>query len=482
MTVTVRSHIAGEWVDGEGEEFEVSNPARCDEVVARGRTCSADELTRAVDAAAAAARSWAHTPAHERAGYLARAASRLEADADGLGRELSREEGKTLVEGRGEVLRAAQILRFFAADADREAGEIYNSPRRGERILVSRRPVGVVAAITPFNFPIAIPAWKIAPALAYGNVVLFKPASAVPLLAMRFVEALVDAGLPAGVLQLVLGDSEIGSGLVEHPGVHAVTFTGSTGVGRRLGARCAELGKAFQGEMGGKNAAIVLADADLDLAVDQVVSGAFRSSGQKCTATSRVIVEEAVADAFIERLAERTAKLVVGDPLSTDTFLGPVIDTRSHRTLLAAIERARAAGVREVFGRPAYAHGELAEGCFVSPTIFEVDADSDRDLWERELFGPVLVVRRARSREDAVALANDSEFGLSGAVFTRDIASVSEILDDWNVGILHVNSETPGADPHVPFGGVKGSGIGPKEQGRAAREFFTESTTVYLRG
>jgi aldehyde dehydrogenase (NAD+) len=480
--VALRSLVRGEWVDGSGAPVLVRNPARPDEVVAHGAQASAHDLDRSVEAAREVAREWAATPAQERGACLVRAADHLEASADALGRELSREEGKTAVEGRAEVLRAAQILRFFAAEADRDSGELFNSPRRGERILVARRPIGVVAVVTPFNFPIAIPAWKIAPALAYGNAVVWKPASAVPLLAMRFAEALQQGGLPDGVLNLVIASGSVGGALVEYSGIDAVTFTGSTDVGRRLAAACAARGRAFQGEMGGKNAAVVLADADLDVAVDQVVSGAFRSSGQKCTATSRVIVEQPVADEFAERLRTRVEQLVVGDPLDSETYLGPVIDKGARAFLRGAIDRGCAAGLDAVFAREHYEDGDLANGWFVSPTVFELGPDSDRELWQTELFGPILALRRADSALDAFDLANDSEFGLSGSIFTRDLGQVLHAIDHFDVGILHVNSESPGADPHVPFGGVKGSGLGPKEQGRAAREFFTETTTVYLRG
>lgn len=477
----LRPFIDGEWEEGRGAELTRVNPTHPEEIVASGRGIRSEDLDRAVTAARAAATQWARTPPHERGSHLARAAAVLERDAASIGRELSREEGKTEVEGKGEVARAAQILRYFAGEADREAGQVFNSPRRGERILVTRRPVGVVAAVTPFNFPIAIPAWKIAPALAYGNAVLWKPASAVPLLAMRFVEALVEGGIPRGIISLMLGPGSLGQELVEHPDIDAVTFTGSTDVGRRLAVACAERGRPFQAEMGGKNSSIVLADADLDAAIDQVVSGAFRSTGQKCTATSRLILEEPIADEFIDRLRDRVATLVVGDPLDPETYLGPVVDERARTFLRGAIDRARASGVREIFGRQHYADGLLGTGLFVSPTIFEVTGSTD-PLWRTELFGPILAVRRAASADEAFAFANDTEFGLTGALFTRDIAGALSAIEHWDVGMLHINSESPGADPHVPFGGAKNSSFGPKEQGPAARDFFSHSTTVYLRG
>lgn len=482
-TVDLRHYIGGGWQEGGGgDEVLRHNPARPDELVARGNAAVDDDLDRAVAAARASASGWARTPAHERGAVLDRAAGLLDTSAGHLGRELSREEGKTYAEACGEIGRAAQILRFFGAEADREAGEVYNSPRRGERILVTRRPLGVVGIVTPFNFPVAIPAWKIAPALSSGNTVVWKPASAVSLLAMRLTEALEQAGLPGGVLNLVTGPGSVGGRLAGHPGVDGLSFTGSTAVGRELAVAMASAGKPFQAEMGGKNAAIVLADADLDVALDQVVSGAFRASGQKCTATSRLIVETPIADEFIERLRDRVESLIVGDPLDSSTYVGPVVDERSRAGLLSAIEGGRAAGLNEIFGRDRYEGGLLGTGHFVSPTVFELIEGRDAGLWSKELFGPILAVRRATTAEEAIALANEGEFGLSGSLFTRDIARALDAIEEWDVGILHVNSESPGADPHVPFGGVKQSGLGPKEQGSAAREFFSETTTVYLRG
>ena len=297
--VALRSHIGGSWIDGTAGNLVDNNPAHPDEVVAIGGLAGLAELDAAVEAARQAATSWAREPMHARAAILTRAAELVERSAEAWGRELTREEGKTLAEGVGEVRRAAQILRYCGGAADREAGVLYSSPRAGEQILVTRKPIGVVAAITPFNFPIAIPAWKIAPALVYGNTVVWKPASSVPLLAMRLAQALTEAGLPPGVLNLLLTDGGVGNALAEHAGIDAITFTGSTGVGRRIAASAAARGVPVQAEMGGKNAAIVLADADLSLAADQVMLGAFRSAGQKCTATSRLVLDEAIAEKFL---------------------------------------------------------------------------------------------------------------------------------------------------------------------------------------
>lgn len=483
--VTLRHLVDGTWQEGSSSPLVSSNPARPDEVLAQGLQATEADVDRAMAAAAAASREWARTPMHERGAVLVRAAAALERRADQLGLELAREEGKTLAEATGEVLRAAQILRYFGAAGDRVAGEVFASPRRGERILVTRKPLGVVGVVTPFNFPIAIPAWKIAPALAYGNTVVWKPASTVPLLAVRLAEALQEGGLPRGVLNLLIGRGALGTAIVEHPGLDGLTFTGSTGVGRRLAAAAAARGVPMQAEMGGKNASIVLADADLELAAEQVMLGAFRSTGQKCTATSRLIVEEAVADEFAERLRARIDGWTVGDPTDPGVHMGPLVSESAAADVRAGVKTALGEGAT-VLHEGSVPDGESVSGFFLPATVLQLptgrDAARANTAWREEFFGPVLAVTRAANAEDAFALANDSDFGLSAAVFTQDVTRVLDAVDEIDVGILHVNSESAGADPHVPFGGARKSGYGPKEQGGAAQEFFTHTTTVYLRG
>jgi aldehyde dehydrogenase (NAD+) len=484
MTETVESLynlIDGQWVDGEDAPFTSDSPGDPNVVVAVGRRASIRQLDAAVTAAGRSLAEWSRLSTHERGGVLVQAAGVLERNAEEWGAELAREEGKTLAEGIGEVRRAAQILRYYGADGDREAGEVYSSPRKGERILVTRKPIGTIGVITPFNFPIAIPAWKIAPALVYGNTVVWKPAGTVPLLAFRLAQALTEAGLPAGVVNLTFGDREIGDAIVHHTGIDAITFTGSTGVGRGIAAAGAARGVPVQAEMGGKNAAIVLGDADLDLAVQQILLGAFRSSGQKCTATSRLVVTEAVADELLAALSKAAADLVVGDPLDPSTEMGPVITAPARDTIRAGILRAVEQGATVLTGGDQPPVGIPEDGYFLSPTILELPS-TDLDVWRDELFGPVLAVVRVPSVSEAFRVAGDGEDGLSAALFTQDLTRALEAVDDLDVGILHVNSESAGADPHVPFGGAKKSGYGPKEQGRSAREFFTHTTTVYLRG
>ncbi|SHN43367.1 aldehyde dehydrogenase family protein [Cryptosporangium aurantiacum] len=472
--------VDGRWADGKGEEFTSTNPSRPSDVVAVGALAGPAEVDEAVAAARRAQPDWARTPHHERAAILSRAAALIDASADAWGHELAAEEGKTRAEGVGEAQRAAQILRYYAAEADHETGQLYASPRRGEQILVTRRALGVVGIITPFNFPIAIPAWKIAPALSYGNAVVWKPASIVPLLAMRFAQALHDAGVPPGVVNMVVADGPTGGHLVDHPGIHAVSFTGSTAVGQAIAASCAARGVPVQAEMGGKNPAIVLDDADLDLAVDQVLLGAYRATGQKCTATSRLILQDGIAEPFLAAFARRASELVVGDAVAPGVQMGPLVSAAARDEVQRGIDTAVRQGARVLAGGSPYG-GALADGWFVPPTVLDLPSTT-LDVWRDELFGPVVGVVRARTAAEAFALANDSAFGLSASVFTTDLGRALESVDALDVGQLHVNSESAGADPHVPFGGAKRSGYGPKEQGRAARDFYTHTTTVYLRG
>ncbi|PZG37120.1 aldehyde dehydrogenase [Spongiactinospora gelatinilytica] len=481
MTTTIAHHIGGNWVEGEGAPLLDVNPAFPGTVLAEGRHATPAQVDRAVEAAALAAPGWAATPFRSRAAVLVRAAAHIRAHADQWGRELSEEEGKTLAEGTGEVRRAADILDYAASEADRSTGELFDSPRAGERVLVVRKPIGVAGVITPFNFPIAIPAWKIAPALSYGNAVVWKPAEVVPLLAIRFAEALEAAGLPPGVLNLVHGGVEVGSRLVEHPGVNAVSFTGSTTVGRALIARCGALGKPVQTEMGGKNAAVVLADADLAAAAAQIVPGVFGATGQRCTSNTRLIADRAVAGDLLEEVVRLAGAITVGDPLDPATTMGPLVTATARDNVERAVADAVAAGARPLTGGEPYRDGMLAEGFFAGPSVLAAPGP-ELPLWRTEVFGPVLAALTADGPQEALAMANASDYGLSGAIFTRDVSTVLDAIDRFDVGVLHVNTNSAGADLHVPFGGEKGSGFGPKEQGRAPRDFYTRTTTVYLKG
>jgi aldehyde dehydrogenase (NAD+) len=474
------SLIGGSWISGATESLVRDlNPSSPSVILAEGTSAGAEDLDAAVSAAGSALPGWRDVPAGSRARVLWDAAQILESRCVEWGELLSREEGKTAREGIAEIGRAADVLRFYAGEPLRATGEVLASNRSGETILVEHRPVGVVAVITPFNFPIAIPAWKTAAALAYGNTVVWKPAETVPLLAMRFAQALQEAGLPAGVLNLLIGSGDLGRRLVEHPGISAVTFTGSTVVGHEVIAACGRRRRPVQAEMGGVNPAVVLPGADLEEAATMIVAGAFASSGQKCTATSRLVVHDEIADGFMDEVIEQAARWSVGDPLDPATDMGPVISAAARSSIHAAIKEGIAEGATLLAG------GEADEppatgGYFVVPTILQL-ADHRQPLWESEIFGPVLTLARATTVDGALEMASQGPFGLAASVFTHDLVEVARARAALDVGILHINSETTGADPHAPFGGVGESGYGPKEQGRAARDFFTHTRTTYLR-
>ena len=477
---TYGNYIAGEWRPAaSGETMENHNPANRDEVVGLFASSGAADVDAAIAAAEEAYRSWRFSSPMTRANILHKAANILESRIPEVGRELTREEGKTLKEGIGETTRAVQILRYFAGEAQQPSGEHYPSVNPHTLLYTTREPLGVVAVVTPWNFPIAIPAWKIAPALAFGNTVVFKPASLTPLTAVRLVEALDEAGLPAGVLNLVTGSAaNVGDPLVRDPRVVAITFTGSNETGAELRRSAAERGAKLQLELGGKNPAIVLADADLDHALGQVVAGAMMSTGQKCTATSRAIVDRRIIDRFTEMLADRIGGLKVGDPLDAETQIGPLIDERAADRVAGEVDAAKQAGAELVVGGERLGSG-LERGAFLAPTLF-ADVDPKSRLGQDELFGPVLGVIPVDSMEEAMAVANQVKFGLSASIFTRDLGRALTFAREIEAGVVHVNSETAGAEPQVPFGGMKGSSSYSREQGKAAREFFTQMKTVYI--
>ena len=477
---TFGNFIGGEWAPASGgETLENRSPANRDEVVGVFASSGAEDVDAAISTAEEAYRTWRFSSPITRANILHKAANILEGRIPEVGRELTREEGKTLKEGIGETTRAVQILRYFAGEAQQPSGEHYPSANPHTLLYTTREPLGVTAIVTPWNFPIAIPAWKIAPALAFGNTVVFKPASLTPLTAVRLVEALADAGLPAGVLNLVTGSAaNVGDPLVRDPRVVAISFTGSNETGAELRKMAAERGAKLQLELGGKNPAIVLADADLDHALGHVVSGAMMSTGQKCTATSRAIIDRTIADRFTEMLAERIAGLKVGDPLDAETQIGPLIDDRAAERVAGEVDAARQAGAHLLVGGGRLGNG-LESGAFVAPALF-AGVSPDSRLGQDEVFGPVLGVIPVDSMEEAMAVANRVRFGLSASIFTRDLGAALTFAREVEAGVVHVNSETPGAEPHVPFGGMKGSSSYSREQGKAAREFFTQTKTVYI--
>lgn len=470
--------IDGAWRHGGGELLERFNPARPSEAVVRLQGATAAEVREAYDAAAAAAPGWRRTPGPARGEILFRAAALLAARADAVGEELSREEGKTLPEGRGEVLRAVQILRWFAGEASQPVGDVLPSANTTTFLWSERVPLGVVSVITPWNFPVAIPVWKLAPALAFGNTVVWKPSELTPLCAIRVAEVLSEAGLPAGVLNLVHGlPAAIGDAVTGDERIAALTFTGSTGTGRAIQQAVVGRGVKVQLELGGKNPVIVLDDADLDQAVEQTLRGAMWSTGQKCTATSRALVLPGIRAAFTARLAERAAALRVGDPLAQGTQIGPVVSQPQQQKVLGYLDVAAEEGHELLAGgRPAQPDGD---GWFVAPTVYG-GVDPASRLGQEEVFGPVVGVIPVDSLEQAVEVANGTPYGLSASIFTRDIARAFAFVREVEAGMVHVNSETAGAEPQAPFGGTKDSSSGSREQGKAAVSFFTETKTVYL--
>ncbi len=479
MSVTTRLHSIVAGAPREGDEHVLDiNPARPDEVLAEVRLASPSIAAEAADAAAAAFPAWRDEPPPRRGEILRRAADVLESRSAEIGLDLAREEGKTVREGVGETLRAVAILRYFSGQTLEPDGETYPSHSPHTFLYARREPLGPIAAITPWNFPIAIPAWKIAPALAFGNTVVWKPAEIVPLTATHFVNALYEAGLPEGVLNLVLGrGSVIGDAVVGHPKIAAVTFTGSNAVGRAIERVATEAGKKTQLELGGKNPAVVLADADLGLAAEHVARGAYLSAGQKCTATSRVIVEQPVFEELAERLSAHARAWRLGDPVDEQTQVGPLASEAQLETVGGYLDLARSEGATFLAGGGRAV--ELGPGFFMRPTVIADLRPASRVLRE-EIFGPVAALVPASSYEDAIALANDTPFGLAAGVFTRNLELALRFAREVRAGVVKVNQETAGIEFQVPFGGMGSSSSGSREQGKVARDFFTQWKTVYL--
>jgi acyl-CoA reductase-like NAD-dependent aldehyde dehydrogenase len=483
-TVTTAAHICrnfinGRWVESRGRTVERRNPANLDEVVAVVPLSTREEAREAIAAAKAAFPAWRDTTAPVRGRILAKTKLLMEQQKEELAKLLTREEGKALKDSLGEVAKAINILDYMAGEAVRLTGETAPSELPKNFAYTIKQPLGVVGAISPWNFPVSIPVWKIAPALVAGNTVVFKPATLTPLTAMRMMEIFSQAGLPAGVLNLVTGaGSEVGNELVVNPDVRAVSFTGSNEVGSSLYAQGAQQMKKCQCEMGGKNPLVVLADADIQLAMESVLFGAFASTGQRCTATSRVVIEEKIADEFAFKLVERAKQFKVGNGLDAGVEMGPAVDESQMNTDLRYMEIGKKEGTLLLGGQrlagPAY-----DRGYFVAPTIFDhVPADSR--LAQDEIFGPVLSIIRVHDYEEALHVANSVRYGLSSAIYTNDAAKIFDFIDRIETGITHVNSPTVGGEAHLPFGGVKSTGIGVREMGHVALDFFTELKTVYI--
>ena len=471
------NYIAGEWLAG-GSTTANRNPSNLDDVIGEYAQADAAQARAAIAAAAGAFPAWATGSIQERANALDKIGSEILARKDELGRLLSREEGKTLPEGVGEVTRAGQIFRFFAGEVVRMAGEKIPSVRPGVEVEITREPLGVIGIITPWNFPIAIPAWKIAPALAYGNTVVFKPADFVPGSAWALADIIVRSGIPSGVFNLAMGrGSVVGEVLVSDSAVAAISFTGSVSTGRGIAAKAIARMAKIQLEMGGKNPLVILDDADLPTAVNVAVQGAYYSTGQRCTASSRLIVTQGIHDRFVAAMAEKLASLKVDDALAPGTDIGPVVDQTQLDQDLSYLDIGRKEGAKLVLG------GERlkrkTEGYYLAPALFTGASNAMR-ISREEIFGPVASVIRAKDYDEALALANDTEFGLSAGIVTTSLKHASHFKRHAQAGMVMVNLPTAGVDYHVPFGGRKGSSYGPREQGRYAAEFFTVVKTAYI--
>jgi acyl-CoA reductase-like NAD-dependent aldehyde dehydrogenase len=466
--------IAGEWVEGVTTTRNI-NPSNTEDVVGEFVGASAEQATQAVAAARAAFPAWSRTTAQVRADILLKAADELFARRAELGELLSREEGKTLPEGTGEVIRASHVMRFFAGETIRLRGEIYPPVRPNVTVEVTREPVGIVGVITPWNFPIAIPAWKIGAALAFGNCVVFKPADLTPACGWALVDVLVRAGLPAGVLNLVMGrGSVVGDPLVD--GVDAVSFTGSVPTGRQIAMRAIGTMTKIQLEMGGKNALIVLDDADLEVAVECAVNGSFYSTGQRCTASSRLVVTEGIHDRFVAAVKARLAKIVVGNALNAGTQIGPVVDLKQLESNLRYVEIGKRDGAVCTGGERLTRE---TPGYYMAPALLTETANA-MQINREEVFGPVASVIRVKNYDEALATANDTQFGLSSGICTTSLKYARDFQRNSEAGLVMVNVPTAGLDYHVPFGGRKASSYGPREQGSYAVEFFTSVKTSYV--
>jgi alpha-ketoglutaric semialdehyde dehydrogenase len=481
-TKTYLNYINGEWLFSATNEVDTSvNPADRNEVVGYLQRSSREDLNKAVEAAQQAKKNWRKLSGSARGDFLYKAANILESRLDEIAETMTKEMGKTLPEAKGETARGIAILRYYAGEGLRKIGDVIPSTDSEALMFTTRVPLGVVGVISPWNFPVAIPIWKMAPALIYGNTVVLKPASEAAVTAAKVVECFNEAGFPAGVINLVTGSgSVIGQGIVEHPEINGITFTGSNSVGKQVGQGAFARGAKYQLEMGGKNPVIIAKDADLDLAVEGTISGGLRSTGQKCTATSRVFVDAEIYDKFKEKLLQKLSELKVGNGLEGETWMGPCASENQLNNVLSYIEKGKNEGASLLYGGNKYSGDGYENGFYVEPTVFE-NVDLTMTIAKEEIFGPVLALIKVGTFEEAIELANDTEYGLSASVYTKDISKILAFVNDIEAGLVRVNSETAGVELQAPFGGVKQSSSHSREQGQAAIEFFTSIKTVFVK-
>lgn len=476
----LKQYIGGKWVEGSHPGIvESLNPADTRDVVARFKSASKADALKAVEAAEKAASGWAKTPAPQRGRVLAKAAEIARRRRDELAALMTREQGKILAEAKGEMDKGITLVDWYAGEGMRFMGASAPSELPGNFLYTLREPLGAVSIITPWNFPWAIPVWKTAPALVAGNAVVLKAASSVPAMAVEIVKIFEEAGLPPGVLNLVLGEPEsFGNVLIEDPRLKAVSFTGSNAVGRLVHDLCGRRGAKITCEMGGKNPAVVWNDADLDLALGGVMKGAFGSTGQRCTATSRLILGDEIYDEFMSMLLAEVKKIKVGDGMDPAVTMGPAIDAAQLKTDLDYVEIGKKEA-KLLFGGRRLSDGDLKHGYFIEPAVFEGVKPKAR-LWQEEIFGPILSVARAKTFEKALELANDSAFGLTSAFYGQDMTLAMKFVEGMQAGMVHLNSPTIGGEAQVPFGGMKASGVGEREMAKDGLHFFTEQKTVFV--
>ncbi|NEU30845.1 aldehyde dehydrogenase family protein [bacterium LRH843] len=482
----VKTHlnfINGEWTASSSNETIPSiSPANKNEIVGNVQKSTKEDLDNAVAAAKTAQVAWSKLTGAARGDFLFKVANVLEKNIDEVATSLTKEMGKTFPEAKGETARGIAILRYYAGEGLRKVGDVIPSTDSEALMFTSRAPLGVVGLITPWNFPVAIPIWKIAPALIYGNTVVLKPATEAAVTAAKVIECFAEAGLPAGVINMVTGSgSVIGQGIIDHEDIAGISFTGSEGTGMHVGAGAFARGAKFQLEMGGKNPVIVAADADIDLAVDATISGGLGSTGQKCTATSRVIVQSEVYDAFKEKLVEKVNKIKVGDGLVSGTWMGPCASESQLNTVLSYIEKGKEEGATLIAGGSRVEEDGLENGFFVRPTVFE-NVTSKMAIAQEEIFGPVLALIKVDTIEEAIDIANDSKYGLSASIFTTNISNMLSFIKDMDAGLVRINAESAGVELQAPFGGMKQSSSKSREQGQAAIEFYTNIKTVFVKG
>lgn len=481
MSYQMLNYIDGTWLPAtSGETIRITNPVNCQEVVGTVQASTKEDVLNACEAAKKAAKGWAQLSPVVRCHYLQKAADILESRSDEIAETATREMGKRLIETKGEVLRGASILRYYAQEGYRKIGEVLPSAFENNLFYSLRVPVGVVGVISPWNFPIAIPIWKIAPALIYGNSVVFKPATETGITGAKIVEVFAEAGLPKGVINLVTGKgSVIGNAIVENPFINAITFTGSNSVGKTIAQIAVEKGKKYQLELGGKNPVIVLEDADLELSAQLVVEGAMKQTGQRCTATSRVFVHSSIYEAFKDKVLQKVMAFKLGDGLNDDVTMGPLASKSQFETVAGYIKKGIEEGATLLYGGEQLSDEAFRDGYFIRPCIFE-NVTNNMTIAQEEIFGPVLCMIRVETYEEALEQANDTIYGLSASLFTKDIRKALDFVKNSEAGMVQINGETGGAEPQAPFGGMKESSSGTREQGQAAVEFFTAYKTISI--